>query len=237
MWSQPEIDSELRWKIWVTVGLAAVSTFAAQSCESPLQNVMLGAAVIGLLGAVGGMFNELASAKLMLPSKILGGGRTRFGLAFWATPTLWVILILNSRGVARRLLRRLRGAPGYGFWVLSLTAFLVMGLEASAFAVNQSSTDEAVSRQWGKPWSHLAVWTSLVLASLALATPALINKSPLEREPRTEPMVIWLAMDIVVLTDAARRGIWWAIGALGLATALILINTVRIQRSFDHKVL
>src|SRR5215467_12261039 len=65
-------NTDLRWKVWVTIGLAGASTFATQACELPIQNVILAAAVIGLAGAVGGTVDELACAKLMLQSKILG---------------------------------------------------------------------------------------------------------------------------------------------------------------------
>ena len=41
-------------------------------------------------------------------------------------PLIWVVVILNSRGVARLILRPWRKIRNYGFWLIGLTAALTM---------------------------------------------------------------------------------------------------------------
>ena len=44
----------------------------------------------------------------------------------WALPLVWIVAVLNSRGVARLILRPWRKIHGYGFWLIGVTAVLTM---------------------------------------------------------------------------------------------------------------
>jgi len=44
----------------------------------------------------------------------------------WAMPLIWVVAVLNSRGVVRLILRPWRKLRSYGFWLIGLTAALTM---------------------------------------------------------------------------------------------------------------
>ena len=49
-----------------------------------------------------------------------------FGVLAWPITALWIIAILNSRGVARLILRPWRKIRTYGFWLIGITAVLTV---------------------------------------------------------------------------------------------------------------
>src|SRR5205823_11319015 len=59
------------------------------------------------------------------------GGSLLFYRLPWTVPLIWVVAVLNSRGIARLLLRRYRTATNYGLWVLALTVLLAIVFELS----------------------------------------------------------------------------------------------------------
>jgi hypothetical protein len=227
MWPGPVSVGDVPWAVWLSIALAAATTVAAQTRELPVQNVLLASAIIAVAGLVGGTVDKLPSVELIEQSYSAGGGATLFGSAFWATPIMWVVLILNGRGVAKLLLRPWRRTPHYGFWVLGSAVLLVMGLETSAVAINQcsGSMSHMTDNHWA--WTHWAVWTVLALVTLAVVTPMLINKSVVERAPTPQPLLVWLAINFLVLTDAALRQVWSALGLLGGEMVLISIFALR----------
>ena len=61
------------------------------------------------------------------------------GVVPWPLPLLWVVLVINARGVGRLVMRPWRKTNFYGFWVIGLTCLLVLafdlGLEPFAVEV------------------------------------------------------------------------------------------------------
>jgi hypothetical protein len=229
MWVPPAGGSANAWA-WLSVALAFAGTIAAETRDLPLQNVILAAAVIGGAGTVGAMFCQLAIVETVHQGYAMAGREAGFGLGFLASCGMWVVMILNARGVAKVLLQPWRCTANYGVWMLLSTALLVMGLEVGAFATNRRSAADAthpITIGPGNLWVHLTVWTAVTLVTLAVATPILINKSGVQRRSTFQPVVIWLAVGLVLLADAALLGVWWVVGLLGGTVALLLIRAIR----------
>ena len=106
--------------------LATASTITALARQLPLQNVLLAAFVIAL---VGGAVHALGVTMEIPFGPFQFGpdaGPQLFKTLPWAMPFIWVIAVLNSRGVARLILRPWRKIRNYGFWLIGLTAALTM---------------------------------------------------------------------------------------------------------------
>ena len=238
IWSRLANEGDGRWVVWLSILLAAAGTIATQTQHLPAQNVLLAAAVIVLAGLVGGMFDRLASVELLEQANPYGGGAAGFGLTFWATPLMWTIMILNSRGAAKLSLARWRNNPNYGFWVLSSTAFLVMSLELSALATSRRTAEQLTQVVSGRslaPAGHVLLWVAITLATRAVVTPILINKSAVDRPRTAQPLIIWPAINSLLLSCAALNGVWWAAGLLGAEVVLVLICAMRNQNNFKSQ--
>src|SRR5258706_1098319 len=118
--------------------VATAITLSVAARRLPFQNVLLAAVVIALIG--GGV--QLLGAATGIPfGAIIYTENTRpliFNLLPWAMPLVWVVAVLNARGVARLVLRPWRKTHTYGFRVIGLTCVLVgvldLGLEPFAFS-------------------------------------------------------------------------------------------------------
>ena len=94
--------------------------------QLPLQNVLLAAFVIGLMG---GAVQALGVTMGIPFGPFLFGaeaGPQLFETLPWTMPLIWIVAILNSRGVARLILRPWRKIRSYGFWLIGLTALLTL---------------------------------------------------------------------------------------------------------------
>ena len=113
-----------RWRCCCCWPTAA--TLVALTRQLPAQNVLLAAFVIAFIGGVA----HSVGAKSGIPfGPFMFGpdaGQKLFGTLPWAMPLLWVVAVLNSRGVARLILRPWRKIHAYGFWLIGLTALFTM---------------------------------------------------------------------------------------------------------------
>ena len=138
----------------------------------------------------------------------------------WTMPLLWVVVVLNSRGVARLILRPWRKIRTYGFWLIGLTAVLTVlfDLAFDPFA-------SRVEHYWfwmptkfpltwqGAPLTNFIGWATVSLLILAFTTPALINKQlSRQSKPDFHPLAVWLGAILIFGIAAALRGLWPAVG-------------------------
>jgi len=213
------------WPMAALVLCVFFSTLAAASRQLPLQNVLFATVLIAIIG--GGI-------------SALG---TRTGIPFgpfiyrteaspqlfktlpWAIPLLWVVVVLNSRGVARLILRPWRKTRTYGFWLMGLTAGLVV-----AFDLALEPFASFIKRYWlwtptqfpltwqGAPLANFLAWGVVTLLMLAFITPLLINKQLSKRSsPDFHPLVIWLGSLAFFGIAAAQHALW----PLAVADAVI----------------
>jgi len=89
----------------IVVVLAVASTLVSLAGQLPAQNVALAAAIVGIMGGaihVLGAFTGIPFGPITYAPQ---SGLRLLGTAPWFMPLLWIIIILNARGVARLILR------------------------------------------------------------------------------------------------------------------------------------
>ena len=138
-------------------------------------------------------------------------------------PFVWVVAVLNSRGVARLILRPWRKLRAYGFWLIGITVALTVlfdaGLEPFAAGVKRYWLWQPtrIPVTWGSaPVTNFLGWLLTALLILAFATPALIDKRarPGSRPPDYHPLGVWMLAMILFAAGArcttlAARGVLW----------------------------
>jgi uncharacterized membrane protein len=215
------------WPETLLILLATVSTITALARQLPLQNVLFAAFVIALMGgavhALGVTMGIPFGPFLFMPD----AGPQLFKTLPWAMPLIWVVAVLNSRGVVRLILRPWRKIRSYGFWLIGLTAALTMlfDLAFDPFASRVKHywlwmpTKFPVTWQ-GAPLVNFLSWAAVALLMLMLVTPALINKNPLRRVPDFHPLAVWLGAFLLFGIVSAEHGMWLPV-ALDAAIAVL----------------
>ena len=225
---------------WPEAGLVlavTASTLISLSRRLPGQNVLLAAAIMAVIGglvqAVGAWTAIPFGPFVYTPT---AGSRLLDTLPWWI-PFVWVIVILNSRGVARLMLRPWRKTRTYGFWLIGLTTALCVlfdaGLEPFAGRVKGYwlwSPTRLGASWYGAPVSNFAGGALTVLLILAFATPALINKSPVKHPPDYHPLVLWCLLNLLFVTGAIAHQLWPAAAFSLAAVAVTLVFAVRGAR-------
>jgi uncharacterized membrane protein len=154
------------------------------------------------------------------------------------TPLIWVVAILNSRGIGRLILRPWRKTKTYGFWLIGVTAALAtvfdFALEPFASRVKHYWIWEPTRfpLSWhGVPLVNFFGWLVVSLLVLAFVTPLLINKHPTQRHPPDfHPLSVWLGSVLLFATGATAHGLWIASaldGIIGVAVAVFAIRGSR----------
>lgn len=210
--------SAANWPETLLLLLAAVSTLVAATRQLPLQNVLLAAFIIAIVGGVAhtiGARGGIPFGPFMFGSE---AGHKLFGTLPWALPLLWLVMVLNSRGVGRLVLRPWRKTRTYGFWLIGLTALLTMLLDCALepFATHVkhywiwTSTGFPLTPQNG-PISNSVGWFVVTLLMLAFVTPVLINKQLSKRSrPDFHPLAVWLGAILISGLAVALHGFWLA---------------------------
>jgi uncharacterized membrane protein len=229
------VRSDVNWpEAWLLL-LATASTLAALTRQLPGQNVLLAAFIIALVGGI----THTVGAKSGIPFGpfIFGAdiGWKIFGTLPWTMPLLWVVVVLNSRGVARLILRPWRKMRTYGFWLIGLTALFTMlfdcALEPFAAHVKHywiwTTAGYSLTPQ-GAPISNSVGWFVVPLLILAFTTPLLINKQLSKRSaPDFHPLAIWLGSILLFAIAAALNGFWAATAvdaAIGVVTIIFAVR-------------
>jgi uncharacterized membrane protein len=219
---------------WPETGLlliATISTLFALERQLPLQNVLLVAFVIALIGGAISAFGAISGIPFGPFTFTSELGPKIFHKLPWAIPLIWVVTILNSRGVARLILRPWRKTKTYGFWLMGLSATLTMlfVLALDPFAARIKHywfwTPVKFPLTWqGAPLVDFLSWGIVTLLILAFVTPALIGKRLSKRStPDFHPLAVWLGAVLLFATDVAMHGLW-----LAFATDLILVAAVTV---------
>lgn len=220
------------WPEAALVCLVCFATLAGLARQLPAQNVLLAAAVIAV---VGGSAHLLASVSAIPFGPIHFNEETGprlFDQLGWSMPLLWIIAVLNSRGVARLILRPYRKLRSYGFWLIALTVVLTVLFDTALEPVATSVKlfwfwlPTKIPLTWyGAPISNFAGWILMTGLILAFASPALINKNQRSRKSRPDyhPLVIWTTGMVALATVAAKAELW-AAGMFGLIAAVIAVS-------------
>jgi uncharacterized membrane protein len=194
----------------------------------PLQNVLMaGIAVFclsGLLLAVGAV-TGVPFGPFVYGDKL--GGRL-FGTVPWTLPVLWIVLLVNGRGVSRLIMRPWRKTNYYGYWVIGLTGLLAvhfdLGLQPFAVKVKQYWLWRPTNtwlKWYGAPWVNFLGCLVGATLILALTLPWLINKQPVKRPRDYQPLLVWLALHLWLATGNATHACGLAAGT-GLAGCVLI---------------
>jgi uncharacterized membrane protein len=229
-----ELPGKPGWPEALLLVLATAGTISALARQLPLQNVLLAASVIALMG---GAVHALGVTMGIPFGPFLFGaeaGPHLFKTLPWALPLIWVVAILNSRGVARLVLRPWRKIRNYGFWLIGLTALLttMFDLALDPFAARVKHywfwlpTKFPVAWQ-GAPLVNFLGWAAVSLLILAFVTPVLINKNPVRRTPDFHPLAVWLGAILLFGLAAGLHGLWPAAALDGVMVVLVATFAVR----------
>jgi len=235
LWTSARLPDKLEWPYALLISLAAASTLTGLSRRLPMQNVIGAALIIAFMGGAAHVIGEMTA--MPFGPFVFGpeAGPKLFKTLPWAVPLLWVFAILNSRGVARLILRPWRKTRTYGFWVIGCTTVLValfdLALDPFASRVNHYWfwTPTKFPVTWlGAPLVNFFSWAVVALLMLTLVTPILINKRLKGRSsPDYYPLGLWLGALLLFASAAAMNGLWPAVvvdAGVGVVTAVFAIR-------------
>ncbi|HEX4263473.1 MAG TPA: carotenoid biosynthesis protein [Verrucomicrobiae bacterium] len=210
--------------------LALATTLASLCRQLPAQNVLLATVIIAFIS--GGIHALGSTTGIPFGPAIYtaAGGPRFFDALSWFVPLLWIVVVLNSRGVARLILRPWRKLRVYGYWLMGITTLLTLifdlGLEPFATRARHywlwSPTKIAVD-WYGTPLSNFLGWLVTALLILAFATPALMKKKPAKSKAGTDyyPLIVWVSLNLLFVAAAFSQHLTSA--AIVSATACIAV--------------
>jgi uncharacterized membrane protein len=226
-----------RWPESGLVLVVTVSTLLSLSRRLPGQNVLLAVAIIAAIGGLAQSIGVLTAFPFGPFVYTPAAGPRLLEMLPWWLPLMWVVVVLNSRGVARLMLRPWRKTRAYGFRLIGLTAVLCVLFDAAwePFAGKVMGywlwRPTRLNLSWyGAPVSNFAGWVVTVLLILVFATPVLINKSPVKYPPDYHPLILWCLLNLLFVTGAIAHQLWLAAVFNSVLVMATLIFAVRGAR-------
>ena len=224
------------WPVALVLCLAAASSLVSHARSSPFQNVVAIAAIILVLAGIVQTVNVMTSIPFGPLIFTDNCGEQILGRLPWLAPLLWVVVILNCRGVARLILRPWRKLRNYGFRVIGLTCLLAvlfdLGLEPFAARVNHFwlwQVSESKFAWFGAPWFNFLGWAMTTLLLLAFTTAWLINKQPGKRRAADfHPLFVWAALNLFLAATLALHQLW---PPAGIVLGVAVVGTVFAWRN------
>lgn len=220
------------WPVALLVITTGFATLTSMSRQLAGQNVMLAATIVGVVGGAAHAVGVITGIPFGPFAYSNSAGPMFFGTLAWPMPVIWIIVILNARGVARLILKPWRKLKNYGFWIIGVAAALVvlfdLALEPFATRVNSHWIWLPTKFPWtwnGMPLINSLGWALVALITLAFATPSLINKHSRSRKlpPDFHPLIVWVSLLTLFGMGAAMNQLW---SALALCVTTALISTV-----------
>jgi uncharacterized membrane protein len=235
MMFNPGPAAKFEWQLPWLIALAALSTLTALARQLQWQYVLTAASICALWGAVAHGFS--ANTGLPFGPFTYGpdAGPQFFNQVPWTVPVLWLVVLFNSRGVGRLILRPWRKLKSYGFWLIGCTVVL-----SGLFDLGMDPFLSRWQHYWlwaptklrvtwaGAPLTNFLGWMFVTLLILAFATPVLIKKQPGSRSPSDyHPLVLWVGGMVLFAVVAGRQGLWPAVGLDVVAVAVATVAAVR----------
>lgn len=227
------------WPDAALVIFATATTMCSTARRLPWQNVLLATAIIAVIGAltvwpmVSGIWHPASGiGHLIFPPE---SEPRLLSTLPWAIPFIWVIVVLNSRGVAQLVLRRRRGAANFGLEMFGTTAALVV---LFLLCIHPFGIWVEIYWAWaggpiafcGAPLWAFAVSLGVTALTLIAVTPVLLDKRPDGPPANFQPLVVWISLNAVFATGSTAHGLWMAAGLQIGATILAAVLAVRGAR-------
>ncbi len=218
--------------------LAAITTVVNLGCRLSAQNATVVVVLIGLFATIAEMMDARSGVPFGPRAFTDALGDKMLRSVPWPMPLLWLAAILNSRGLARILLRPHRKTTYYGFWLIGVT-----GLLTAVFAVSLEPFATAVKHYWlwqtpGRvlawhtaPWANFLGWAATTILILGFTTPWFIHKHPLPPSMDLHPLFLWVLLSLYFATGCATQRIWDAVVVTGLITGVVIALAVRGVRT------
>ena len=230
-----ELPGNPGWLEALLLSLTVAGTVTALARRLPLQNVLLATFVIAAIGSTAHALGAITSMPFGPFTFSAAAGRKLFDTLPWSIPLIWVAVILNSRGVARLILRPWRKISTYGYWLMGLTTALTVlfdfAFEPFASHVKHywlwTPTKFPVTWQ-GAPLSNFLGWLVVSLLIVVLIAPSLINKQPGKRNsPDFHSFAIWLGAILLFGIACAQHGLLSAAMVDGIVAAVVTVFAIR----------
>jgi uncharacterized membrane protein len=220
----------------VVLVLALASTLVSLAGQLPAQNVLLATAIVA---AMGGGIHALGSLTGMPFGPIIYNPNS--GLLFntlpWFIPLVWVIVILNARGVARLILRPWRKLRVYGYWLIGITAALtlifVLGMEPFATRLRHYwlwAPMKLPVDWYGTPLTDFLGWLVAALLILGFSTPSLMKKKPAKSYPEYHPLIVWVAINLLFIAGALSQHLILAATVCAIPCIAVIPFSIRGAR-------
>jgi hypothetical protein len=204
--------------------LAVVFTVGGLARELPLQNAIMASVVVAFMSALVWIIAAKIGIRL---GPVLHKDRfssPTIGILPWPVPLLGVVMLLNSRHVARLIFRGWPDLSNRGLWTIGLASLLAlameMGLERYASGAERFWISGTV------PWLTLAARLVVTVLILVANVPWLIDKRGIsDRVVNLFPLWLWLAVALFLSAANAACG-WreWAASGLMLALAVGILS-------------
>ena len=235
LWLAPALFANARWPDGFLIVLGTSTTLASMTRRLPGQNVILASAIIGAIASgieTVGALTGIPFGPFVYNYQVIG--RELFPPLPWAIPLLWIFVILNTRGVARLILRPWRKIRAYGFYVIGLSALLVvlfdLGLEPFSARVKGFwfwNPTKLPFTWYGAPVVNFLGWAMASVLILAFATPSLIDKKKVKHPTDYQPLFLWVLFNLLLLTGISAHQLWPAAAVILGETILVSIFAIR----------
>lgn len=226
------------WAASAFIVLAAITSVMALNRQLPCQNILTAAAITAAIGGLAHGFTARSSIPFGPVVFSSEAGAELFGTLPWLIPVIWIVAVFTARGVARLMLRPWRKTRTYGWWLIALTALLVvaldLALEPFAWHVKHFWLWQPTKLTWnwhGTSLLNFFGWGCVTLLILAFITPSLIRKQPgSSGGPDYHPLFVWLGLLTMFAVGCAGEGLWWAVGTDAVIAVITTIFAVRGAR-------
>jgi len=207
------------WELPLLITLTAASTLTALARQLQWQYVLGAAFIAALVGSMAHTFS--VNSGIPFGPFVFGpaAGPRFFDKLPWTVPIIWIVVLFNSRGVGRLILRPWRKMKTYGFWLIGLTVvlstFFDLGMDPFLGHLQHywfwSPTKFPLTWQ-GAPLINFLGWMFVSLLVFAFATPVLIKKQPGQRSTADfHPLGIWVGGLVLFAIASGMHAFWGAV--------------------------